>query len=246
LTDSALEYTDGEVVLTGYLSGGGGVNRAPGLLIFHGGAGLDGHAREQSDRYAARGYIALAADLFGPGAMASRETVMATIVALRSERELLSRRASAALTALRRQPTCSGRVGVVGFCFGGLAALEFARAGAEVDAVVSIHGSLATERPATPGTIRARVLACHGAADPHVPLAQTTAFAEEMEAAGADWEMVIYGQAKHGFTHRHAAGSASSPGVEYDERADTRSFARAIDFLGKGAPDVDDRGNLNG
>lgn len=78
--------------------------------------------------------------------------------------------------------------------------------------------------------VRARVLACHGAQDPHVPLVDVTAFAGEMDAAGADWQLIMYGGAQHGFTHRRAVPGAI-PGVAYDEPADTRSFEAIRAFL---------------
>jgi len=231
MVGSGVEYLDSDLKLTGYLVDGKGLDPSPGILIFHGGAGLDAHARQQTERYAGLGYVALAADLFGPGVMGDREKVIASIGAIRSDRELLHRRALAAQQALVSVPGCSGTVSAVGFCFGGLAALEYARSGADLAAAVSIHGNLETNQSAQPGSLRPRILACHGAADPHVPMAQTTAFAAEMEAAGADWELVVYGGAMHGFTHRDAVGPAARPGVEYNERADTLSFARAAAFL---------------
>ena len=123
----------------------------------------------------------------------------------------------------------------VGFCFGGMAALALARAGtdltgAELAGAVSIHGSLATSRPAEPGAVTARILVCHGAADPHVPLGDVTAFAAEMDHVAADWQLIMYGRAQHGFTHRHAVPGAM-PGVAYDRLADERSFAAARAFL---------------
>jgi dienelactone hydrolase len=111
-----------------------------------------------------------------------------------------------------------------------MAALALARAGTNLAAVVSIHGSLATSAPAQPGSVTARILACHGAADPHVPPADVAAFAAEMNHAGADWELVMYGRAQHGFTHQHAVPGAM-PGVAYDRLADERSFAAVRAFL---------------
>jgi dienelactone hydrolase len=101
--------------------------------------------------------------------------------------------------------------------------------------VVSIHGSLATVKPAEPGAVRAKVLACHGALDPHVPLADVVGFAEEMGHAGADWQLIMYGGAMHGFTHEHATPGAI-PGVAYDAPADRRSFAAALAFLAEALP----------
>lgn len=111
-----------------------------------------------------------------------------------------------------------------------MAALTLARTGADLAGAVSIHGSLATSRPATPGGVTAKILACHGSADPHVPMDDVAAFAAEMDGSGADWQMIIYGGAMHGFTHRQAA-PGSIPGVAYDPVADARSFSATHAFL---------------
>jgi dienelactone hydrolase len=210
----------------------------PAILLIHGGAGLDAHARDQARRYAAIGYAVLACDMFGPGVAGNRERVMACLLALRDDPALLVRRARAGLAALAGCPEAAGRMAAVGFCFGGLAALALARAGTdpvgpELAGVVSIHGSLGTSRAAAPGAVAARILVCHGAADPHVPLGDVTAFAAEMDHAGADWQLVMYGRAVHGFTHRHAVPGAPGaiPGVAYDQLADERSFAATRAFL---------------
>ena len=91
----------------------------PGVLLIHGGAGLDAHAREQARRYAALGYAVLACDMFGPGVAGNRERVMACLLALRDDPALLLRRARADLTALAACPEAAGRLAAVGFCFGG-------------------------------------------------------------------------------------------------------------------------------
>jgi dienelactone hydrolase len=212
----------------------------PGILLIHGGAGLDAHAREQACRYAALGYGMLACDMFGDGIAGDRERVMACLLALRDDPGRLVRRGQAGLTALADCPEAAGPAAAVGFCFGGMAALALARAGTNLTgpglagpglaAVVSIHGSLVTSAPAQPGAVTARILACHGAADPHVPPADVAAFAAEMNHAGADWQLVMYGRAQHGFTHQHAVPGAM-PGVAYDRLADERSFAAVRAFL---------------
>jgi dienelactone hydrolase len=228
-----LAYTDLDTPLHGYLHVPD--NRAepgpfPSILLIHGGAGLDEHARQQAGRYADLGYAVLACDMFGPAATAGREQLMATIKGLRDEPDLLVRRASAGLSALAGCPESDGRFATLGFCFGGMCAITLARAGLDLAAAVSMHGSLATVRPAKPGTVRARVLACHGARDPHVPMADVATFTEEMINADADWQLVMYGRAVHGFTHRHAV-PGKTPGVEYNHEADALSFAAATDFL---------------
>jgi dienelactone hydrolase len=227
----SVTYDDQETALTGLLAWDEAARRPlPGLLLVHGGAGLDDHARGQARRYAEQGYAVLACDMFGAGVAGDRERVMACLLGLRDDPRRLARRAQAGLAALARRAEVDGRLAAVGFCFGGLAVLTLARSGADLAGVVSIHGSLATATPAEPGMVKAKVLACHGALDPHVPLADVTRFAEEMDHAGVDWQLIMYGGAMHGFTHEHAVPGAM-PGVAYHALADQRSFLAARAFL---------------
>jgi dienelactone hydrolase len=228
-TASPLHYTDHGTPLTGALyRGDAELREQPGILLVHGGAGLDVHAREQAERWAALGYVVLAGDMYGDGVAGNRDRVVAAVTALRDDPALLVRRGEAGLARLR--PETDGRVAVIGYCFGGMAALTLARAGLDLEAAVSIHGSLTTSRPADVGGVKASVLVCHGASDPHVPMEHVAAFCREMEDAGADWRITIYGGAVHGFTHRHAT-PGGTPGVAYDERADRRSFTDVRRFL---------------
>jgi len=226
-----LRYQDGDASLTGFLAWDSARHdRRPGLMVVHGGAGLDAHAREQAQRLAGLGFVVLACDLFGDGVAGDRQRVQARIMELRADPERLCRRGQAGLVALASRPEADGRLAAIGFCFGGMAVLALARAGADLLGVISVHGSLQAPRPAGPGSIKAKVLVCHGALDPHVPQAQVTAFMEEMNRAGADWQLMIYGGAAHGFTHKDAA-RFGSPGVAYHALSDARSFAATRSFL---------------
>jgi dienelactone hydrolase len=224
-------YTDSGTPLTGMLCLDEALpGRRPGILLVHGGGGLDEHARDQARRFAGLGYVVFACDMFGDGVAGDRERIIGRVTALRDDPALMARRARVGLAVLSGCPGTDGRAAAVGFCFGGLAVLALARSGEPVAGAVSIHGSLATSRPARPGSVRARLLVCHGALDPHVPLSDVTAFADEMNAAGADWQLIMYGGAMHGFTHSRAKPGAV-PGVAYDPLADSRSFAAARSFL---------------
>ena len=224
-------YRDRDIPLTGALYRDESLPGArPGILLIHGGAGLDEHAHAQARRYAALGYVVLACDMYGDDVAGNRERVIRCVTELRDDPPLTVRRAQAGLAALASCPGVDGRVAAIGFCFGGMAALALARSGEPLAGAVSIHGSLATSRRAEPGAVRASLLVCHGALDPHVPLSDVTAFAEEMDGAGADWQLIMYGGAQHGFTHSSAASGAAQ-GVAYDPRADSRSFAATRGFL---------------
>jgi dienelactone hydrolase len=226
-------YSDEGTSLTGVLCRDESVTGArPGLLLVHGGAGLDDHARGQARRYAALGYVVFACDMLGEGVAGDRERVIGCLTALRDDPALMVRRARAGLAALGRCPGAGEPAAAIGFCFGGMVVLNLARSGEGLAGAVSVHGSLATARPAEPGRVRTRILACHGALDPHVPLSDVTAFAREMDAAGADWRLIMYGGALHGFTHADAtAAESAARGVAYHPLADTRSFADVRGFL---------------
>jgi dienelactone hydrolase len=227
----SLSYTDLDTPLTGVLHWDEAQpGRRPGILLIHGGAGLDEHARDQARRYAELGYVVLACDMFGDGVAGDRERVMACLRALRDDPAFLVRRGRAGLTALSDCAEVSRDMAAIGFCFGGMAALALARSGTDLAGVVSIHGSLTTSKPAEPGAVLAKVLICHGASDPHVLMDNVVDFTDEMTRADADWQLIIYGRAMHGFTHQHAVPGAIS-GVAYDPIVDERSFTATRTFL---------------
>ena len=124
-------------------------------------------------------------------------------------------------------------IAAIGYCFGGGVVLHMARFGADLDGVVSFHGSLATEAPAKKGAVKSKVLVLHGAADLMVPPEQVAAFKKEMEAAEVDYRFVAYEGAKHAFTNEAATekGKKFEMPLEYDAEADTKSWAEMQKFL---------------
>lgn len=230
LDTEEIVYRDGAAQLHGWLAiDVDRTERRPGIVVVHGGAGLDDHARGRVRRFAEDGFAAFACDMYGEGVTGNPERTMRHIEELRNDRTALARRVRSAVTVLSSRPEVDGRIAAVGYCFGGMVVLEYARSGADVSGVVSVHGSLESTHPAGPSSIRARILVCHGALDPYVPMSQVSAFAEEMTAAGADYQLMIYGQAMHGFTHETATGQ--QPGVRYHAQTDTRSTIVIRNFL---------------
>jgi dienelactone hydrolase len=225
-------YRDRDAPLSGYLAlDMRRADRRPGILVVHGGAGVDDHARGRARRFAEAGFVAFACDMYGEAVMGSRERIMRHIGELRNNRDAVVRRMQPAIDVLSSRPEVDGRIAAVGYCFGGMAVLEYARSGAAISGVVSVHGSLETIRPAEPSSIRTPILVCHGALDPHVPMTQVTPFAEEMKTAGADYQLIVYGNAMHGFTHETATGQ--QPGVLYHAQTDARSSTAIQNFLGE-------------
>ena len=230
LETEQIAYRDGDVQLNGFLAiDADRAGTRPGVLVVHGGAGVDDHARGRARRFAEAGFVVFACDMYGEGVTGNRERIMRHIGELRNNRAALVRRVQSAIEILSSRPEVDGRIAAVGYCFGGMIVLEYARSGATISGVVSVHGGLETTSPAEPSSIRARILVCHGALDPHVPMSQVTTFAEEMKNAGADYQLIVYGNAMHGFTHETAAGQ--QPGVRYHAQTDARSSVAIQDFF---------------
>ena len=196
----------------------------PCILVCHGGSGAGEHEWTRARRLADLGYLAFAPDLLG-GPFPDRETHVNVLRSLVSDPFRMRRRAIAALEVLRPLPQADpARAAAIGFCFGGTVVLELARSGADIKAVVSFHGRLGSTAPAEPGSIRASVLVCAGAVDPFVGAGERRAFEAEMTRAAADWQMIVYSGALHGFTDRNL-DPAVHRGCAYDARADRRSWA---------------------
>jgi dienelactone hydrolase len=223
-----IDYRCDDINLRGYLALDENADRKrPGVLVFHEGLGLGEFAMERARRLAELGYVALAADMFGDRRQASNLQQIATLVGgLRAEPEKLRARGRAALTTLAALPQVDAdRLAAIGFCFGGSVVLELAREGADLKAVVSFHGVLATKLPAQAGRVKASVLVCTGADDPLAPPEQLTDFENEMRAGGVkDWQIIAYGNTLHGFTNPAADGSMMRTAI-YNEQADRRSWA---------------------
>ncbi len=229
MNSETVGYRDGDTELSGLIiHDAARQDKRPGILVVHGGAGLDDHAKERARALADLGFVVFACDMYGAQARGNRERIMGLLQEFRQDPGKLCQRARAGMDVLMSNPSVDGRVGAVGYCFGGMTILEMARSGMQLAGVVSVHGSLATVRPAEPGAIKSKILVCHGALDPHVPMPHVTAFVEEMNGAGADWQLIVYGGAVHGFTHR---SGPALPGVAYNAAADTRSAMAIKNFF---------------
>lgn len=228
-----LIYRDGALDLHGFVAyDDTQPGKRPGVLVVHEAWGLGEHAMERARKLAGLGYVALAADLYGGRQFVTGLDEMRTLVGdLRTNRQKLRTRARAAVTALAALPQVDPtRLGAIGFCFGGTTVLELARDGADVRGVVCFHGGLETTMPAKPGEVKAKVLVCTGADDPIIPQEHIAAFQEEMRKAGADWQVVTYGNAGHSFTNPAADGSLA-PHFIYNAAADQRSWTAMQSFL---------------
>jgi dienelactone hydrolase len=229
-----IDYGGEGVNLRGYLAfDESGAGKRPGVLVFHEGLGLGDFAMARARMLADMGHVAFAADMFGERRQARNLQEVATLVGgLRSQPEILRARGRAALAVLAGLPQVdTGKMAAIGFCFGGSVVLELARDGAELKAVVSFHGALATQMPAVAGKVKASVLVLTGADDPLAPPDQVRAFKDEMRNADVrDWQVVSYGNTLHGFTNPAADGSMMRTAM-YNAQADRRSWAAMRGFF---------------
>lgn len=227
IVEKTVEYQHDGVTLEGYHVYDDAVTgKRPAVLVIHQWTGLSDYEKERSRQLAGLGYNVFAADIYGKGIRPVPPAAGQEAGKYKGDRKLFRSRLNAGLAELKKdERTDASKVAAIGYCFGGTGVLELARSGADIAGVVSFHGGLdaADDLGATKGGVKAKVLVCHGAVDPHVPTEQVTAFGKEMEEAGADWQFVAYGNAVHSFTQKKA-GDDPSKGSAYDEKADKRSW----------------------
>lgn len=223
-----IPYTDRDTALTGWLARPVGAARGA-VVVFPTIANVLPAIERRAAMLAEQGFVAMIADFYGQP-VASFEAARPLAEVLRGDVDHYRARLSAAVAALRGHEAAQGLpMAAIGFCMGGQAALELARAGADLALVASFHGLLDTQRPAS-APIVPRILVCHGDADPMVSRETVMAFWEEMDAVGADWHFHAYAKVRHGFTDP-ASDTRGLPAVAYDRSADRQSWAALTALL---------------
>jgi len=203
------------------------------VLLMHEGGGQDDNVRLRAERLAELGYVAFALDYFGGGCVHSLAEAQTRLGELFEDPAATRQLALAGYQVLIDQPGVDhDRIAAIGFCFGGVMALELARSGVPLRAVVGFHPGFAAPRAEASASITASVLMICGAEDPVVSAADRLRFETEMRDAGvADWRLEVYGGVGHSFTNP-AIATRELPGFfAYDERADQRSWASMTALL---------------
>jgi dienelactone hydrolase len=230
-----IEYQCGSVTGHGALvwneKAGG---KKPLLLVMPNWLGVTDIILKRAAKMAGDKYVAFVADMYGGGKTCkgppeSQEWMMK----VRADRVEGRKRIKAALDTMvaeagKRGIGDASKKAAVGFCFGGGNVLELARSGADVDAVVCLHGDLATTMPAKKGDIKAAVFVIHGSKDPVAPKKDRDALEAELDGAEANWQMLDFGGRVHSFSEEET----NMPGVaEYHPGAAHQTYRMLDDFI---------------
>ena len=233
IQSKAVSYDDEGVPLTGYLYWDDAVEgKRPGILVIHEWWGLNDYAKQRARMLAELGYVAFAADMYGNDQVTdqpaqAKEWMQEVTV----DPELWRLRADAGLAQLKAsEHVDADQLAGIGYCFGGGTVMQMAYGGTDLDGIVSFHGSLPAAPEESYGKIKPEILVLHGQSDSFVAPEVVTNFQNKLEAAGANWEMDIYGGARHGFTNPNASDYGID-NLAHDPQADARSWQRMQSFF---------------
>lgn len=233
-----IEYYDGKQLLIGELIYNSNLAEPQStVIVYPAFEGRGEFALQYGENLAQIGYNAFVADIYGEAQVAQTlEECIQLYMPFSKDRALVRRRAELAFLAIVENDRVNqNKIGAMGFCFGGMCALELARSGQNLGAVVTAHGMLEKSNLPTQ-TIKSKVLVLHGYKDPQAPPHLLNGFAEEMESAGvSDWTVTFFGGAKHSFTDPKTGTfdleKELAMGREYHPIAAQRSFRYAADFF---------------
>ncbi len=227
IVGEAHRYTVGDTEFEGYVARNTDLESSLGtVVIVHDWDGLTDYERRRAEMLAALGYTAVAIDVYGVGNLpTTTEENRERSGALNSDRELFRERLLGSLEAARSVEGATDEVVMIGYCFGGGAVLEAARAGAETSGFVSFHGGLGTPEGQDYAQVAAPVVLLQGSADPVTGPADLAQVIERLQEAGVEHRAEIFGGARHSYT---IWGSD-----DYDLEADRASWEALSDFLSK-------------
>ena len=236
----SIEYFDNSDKFIGELFYDSSITTAkPGILVFPAFEGRSDFALHYAEGFAKRGFVAFAADVYGNAKVASTLDGCFELIGpflQEGGRSLVRKRALLAYqTFLEQAQVLKNKIGAIGFCFGGMCCLEIARSGADITAIVSMHGLLSKSNLPT-HTIHSKILLLHGYKDPKAPPQELNDFAKEMDDANAeDWNFFCFGNAKHSFTDPQVGKMdeerEKAMGREYNPIIAQRAFRLSLDFF---------------
>lgn len=218
-----VSYMDGTQELNGLVTANAG-QQLPGVLILPAWKGIDDEAKTAALELEKAGYIAFIADIYGKGNIPEDNASAAKLSSsYKSDYNAYQHRIALALEELKRQGALPDKIAVIGYCFGGTGVLEAARAGFDVQGVVSIHGGLGKDKSRPNGSIKTKVLVQHPAEDQSVSADDYNNLVKELRDGNADWQIITYANSGHTFTNPESH--------EYNEVMAQRAWKHLLMFL---------------
>jgi dienelactone hydrolase len=227
---SFIDYQAHDIACEAYVARPAGAGPHPAVLIAPTVRGPMPLEHAKADALAGEGYLAIVLDHYGKSERDLGDRARELMNGLLGDRALLRERLLAHLALARGlEGVDRSRIAIVGYCFGGLCALDLARTGTDaIRGAVSIHGIFPPPELGPQPPIAAKVLVLHGWDDPLATPDSVLGLTKELTDAGADWQLHAYGHTVHGFTNPEAA----VPGrVVYNADADRRANAALSTFL---------------
>ena len=224
-----IEYTAADgATLIGYFAAPETASPVAGIIVAPEWWGRNEYTEQRARELAEHGYAALAIDMYGDKKVTTLVSeASAWMMQTFEDSETIVTRASAGLTTLAQQPEVNAdKLGAIGFCYGGKVILDLARSGANLRAVATFHAVLTPKAPAQEGVIKAEILVMHGELDSMVTLDDVATFRQEMHVAKVDHEVIVFENAKHGFSNPLADERAQANGVDlaYNASAEQQSL----------------------
>lgn len=233
-----IQYTapDGSNLM-GYFAAPENSQAVAGIIVAPEWWGRNEYTEQRARELAEHGYAALAIDMYGDkkvttDAKQAYEWMMQTF----ADAETIDMRSKAALATLAAQPEVDAtHLAAIGFCYGGKVVLDLARSGADLKAVATFHATLSPKTPAEAGKVKAEILVLHGELDSMVTFDDVAKFKDEMFNAQVEHDVIVFENAKHGFSNPLADERAKANDVDlgYNAEAEQQSLAAMYALLGR-------------
>ncbi|ENV38304.1 dienelactone hydrolase family protein [Acinetobacter venetianus] len=238
ITTREIEYTapDGQRLI-GYFATPTTDQPVAGVIVAPEWWGRNEYTEQRARELAEHGFAALAIDMYGDKRVTTEvPQASAWMNQTFEQADTIVNRAQAGLATLAAQPEVNTeKLAAIGFCYGGKVVLDLARSGADIKAVVTFHAVLAASAPAEKGKVKAEILVLHGELDSMVTLDNVASFRQEMHDADVDHEVVIFEDAKHGFSNPLADERAKANNVDlgYNAEAERQGLEAMYELLDK-------------
>ncbi|GAB01359.1 dienelactone hydrolase [Acinetobacter venetianus] len=238
ITTREIEYTapDGQRLI-GYFATPTTDQPVAGVIVAPEWWGRNEYTEQRARELAEHGFAALAIDMYGDKRVTTEvPQASAWMNQTFEQADTIVNRAQAGLATLAAQPEVNTeKLAAIGFCYGGKVVLDLARSGADIKAVVTFHAVLAASAPAEKGKVKAEILVLHGELDSMVTLDNVASFRQEMHDADVDHEVVIFEDAKHGFSNPLADERAKANNVDlgYNAEAEHQGLEAMYELLDK-------------